>query len=241
MKWKLSFVVLLFLHNSTSFADTILVEPRVVGNEQFFEEELRPSARISADQVVISIVAPSSAASAVRPSVHLLAHETWGGSAICARWRTSDALYEAQATYDLPGTLPTSGVRLAYDSVHVDTIGRLTPDRLGITVAKGECTEQSDLFAPAIWNGDASASIDHIMIYANGQSADDVYIHVDPPSGTLFIECVPLDHRHTVGMDRQCRVPLTAFDNGLAALELNALRRGHPDDPIRFTVALPSP
>lgn len=241
MKLKLSLVVLILFYHGNSIADTILVEPRIVGDEQFFAEELRPSARIAANQVVASVVAPSNAPSVVRPSVHLLAHEAWGGSAICARWRSSDALYEAQATYDLPASLPATGLRLAYDSAYVDTIGILTPDRLGISVAKGECTEPSIQFAPAIWNGDAGAAFDHIIVYVNAQSADDVYLQVDPPSGNLFIDCTPLDHGQTVGMDRQCRVPLTAFETGRVELELNAFRRGLPDDPLRFSVAVSSP
>ncbi|WP_366655772.1 hypothetical protein [Fodinicurvata sp. EGI_FJ10296] len=241
MKRKLSLVILACFFHSVAAADTVLIEPRIVGEQTLFEEQLRPSARISANRVVASVIAPTTSQSAVRPSVHLLAHDAWSGTPVCARWLSSDALYEAQATYDLPATLPANGVRLAYDSAYVDTIGNLTPERLGISVAKGECTEQADHFAPAIWNGDAGAPIDHIMIYLNSQSADDVYVQVNPPDHPHFIECLPLDHRHTVAMDRRCRIPFDVFDQGTVELELNAFRRGIPDDPIRFSVELPSP
>lgn len=235
MQAKCALAAFFVLAVAPARAEPVVVEPRMTGSGAFAEERL-PAARVSLDHIIsgVSMRAP---ASLEKPSIHALL--PWHGQPVCVRWKSADALYIAQAVYDLPADNDAGLFRLAYPSVHVDWLRELEDDRLGITISQGECHGDMTTYAPAIWNGDPSGPFDKLSVLLNARRANEVYLMFHSADGAQDLDCHELPHAARTGMDHICEIPLVGLPAGPLEIELYQIRRGQPDAPVTFSVMIP--
>lgn len=226
----------LMLVAGTASAQPVVVEPRMTGTGAFEEERLL-AARISLDHVIagVALRAPETSD---KPSVHAML--PWQGEPVCVRWKSADALYSAQAVYDLPQGNPAGLFRLAYPSAHTEWLRDLQRDRLGITIAQGECPSGQGVFAPAIWNGEPAGPFEHLAILLNARRANEVYVIFEDAAGAVRdLTCRELSDSQGLGIDHVCEIPLDDLAAGPLSMEINQIRRGQPDAPLNIVVMIP--
>ena len=116
-------------------------------------DRLADAAEVSAARIVVGVMLEPLTPPSRGPLVIAELPSAWGGSAVCARLISGDALYEGRAEYDISETEAGRRAELRFQIAprHWKKLEEDYGGKLVVAVTRGGCQEPSDDHAVALW------------------------------------------------------------------------------------------
>jgi len=204
------------------------------------DERSMVAAEVFAPRIVVGVMLETGVRS-LSPGVATVFPQEWSGSTVCARFLSSDSLYEADSEHVVPQITEPLLAALEFRTQKTRKLSQLGRNDLAVTISRGGCENEVREFVPAIWRAEAPKLADPVLIYVGAQGATDVYANINSGSIESEVQCEVLSNDETVGFDHVCKIPTEQFpQGGRIDIELNRVNAGAFDPPELFTLWLRS-
>jgi len=140
-----------------------------------FVESYQPEVSVSGSVIVaVMTQAAALAISHDKLSVNVVTGDK--SVRVCLRAASRDGIYTSRNVYRLPKNA-SGGVRLPYQSSHIDVVGRYAFDELGLAATAGDCDSGSSDYY--LLSSTEFTDSTNTVVYINSFGATDVYYQID--------------------------------------------------------------
>ncbi|NOR63724.1 MAG: hypothetical protein GQ535_14680 [Rhodobacteraceae bacterium] len=170
-----------------------------------FNEIVREAAKISGIQLRGLVSHGAYTDDGAPPQFSVILPQSWGGGVFCMRVVSSDGLYEAENTYQIPSTWQGGAAVLDYPTSTPGRLAALRPEEIAISSANGACGDTSGEIAVTFWEGAQVA--DSVSLLINAFRAEETYLYFDDEPSIPDIKCSVSSAAIRASFDTICTIP----------------------------------
>lgn len=213
---------------SCAAQDIVLAEPPL-------REELLPRSKVSTE-IVMGVMLSGTGGDGKPPQLAMTLPDSWvpeeiPGTAICVRVTSKNGRYTATNAYFVNPTAAAGRQTLDFDTTKTDF---LRDNQAAVRISRGDCQARSKEFAPALWAGDRSDSL-QVFLNAGGQRAA---VASDGP-GNYSAYCEDESEETGLKYTARCEVPLENLNPEGATALFFTVNRNRTAEHFQIDVVLP--